>query len=375
MKRRRRRIALGAVVLASATIAVSSAGADSPGVPGAPNGPADPCATVNGAASSAQGSCDTLYTPTPKDGFAAGWQQQAGATFPGVQQDAADQYHSSSSPVPDTVDFYTVSFENENHGLAAGAECADPNTPEAKVADCRRVPVIYSYSQGNDGIGTWTQVYGPEVDSTDTQTGFVGAITWLGSGKALAVGGTGCYPTREDPTCADAADAPSTSGADPLAGNGRAWLMQAGGWSEVTSQLPTGTTGMAALDHSPRPGDCGSGASECAYAGGLRELVSFVNGRFVRRLAPGDPQVVCPSDAGVVPSSNTGLAATPAVSQPTGSGPCADWLFRVRAIRFAPGNTTPAVAAVAVTSGCCDTTDPYGRANDEARVLLYDGGR
>jgi hypothetical protein len=368
---RQRKFALCAAVAATA-LCVSGAAANTP----SPSpGPVDPCATVNGqtAGTAAQGSCDTWYTPVAKDGFAVGWHQVEGAVFPGLQRNTGDSYQSSDSAVPDTVDFYTVSFpaQNEHVGLAGGAECIGPPPPLAQLESCRRVPVIYSYTVDDQGKGTWKQVYGPDVDPADTQTGFVGAIAWLGPGKALAVGGDGCFPNREDVPCPPADQ--TTNATDPYAGNGRAWQLQNGSWSEISNQLPPGTTGMTALDASPRPGDCNQAASDCAFAGGYREIVEYSSDRFVHRFAPGDPNVVCPSDAPLVPSPPTGSGNTPPVSNPV-SGNCGDWLFRVRAIKFAPGSTTQPLQAVAVTSGCCDP-NAYGPANDVPRVLEWDGSQ
>lgn len=404
-----------AIMLAAGGLAVPGAVADTPS---APNGPVDPCAAVGSSpASTAASSCDTVATPVPKDAFAAGWQQTEGAEFPSpvVNQDPNDKYKTSSSTIPDTVDFYTVRFLNPSHGLAAGSECADrslesldPKSQLDQIEGCRRVPVIYSYTVGGDGIGTWAQVYGPDVDPTgDTRTGFVGAITFIGGlDKALAVGGDGCYPTREyvpSETACPVADQTSNQ-VDPQAGNGRAWLLKNGTWSEISGQLPAGTTGLTAADSSPRPADCGSGASDCAFAGGLREIVEFSSDAFQSpRFSPDDPQgrVVCPSDSGVVGSGTVPDAGSPpvdpSVSQvagqarqagaPVNLGPsnCPDWQFRVRSLRFAPGQTAPVVQAAAVTSGCCasDPTNtssttgqnPYGQLNDVGRLLLFQDGK
>ena len=92
----------------------------------------------------------------------------------------------------------TASHRTATDGLAAGAACADPATPPDQLATCPRVPVVYRYTVGADGTGTWSRMSLPD-EGPPARPGFVGAIAWIGKDHALAVGGDGCYPRREEP--------------------------------------------------------------------------------------------------------------------------------------------------------------------------------
>jgi hypothetical protein len=304
---------------------------------------------------------DTKATPVAKPGGPVGWSQVGGAVFPNAPRGS---YDPKLSPTPDTVDFFSVSFFSSDHGLAAGAACVDPNTTEDKLATCARVPVIYRYGRESPSQpAVWTEVY------RGTTQGFVGAIVWLSSGRALAVGGDGCYPRREE-RCA--ANAPPAGSADPIAGKGRAWELDGGNWQEV-SALPPEMTGMTAADASPRARDCGADTNaDCAFAGGLHQMWMWQDGRFSQGYtnAANDPnnKVDCGLDAHGGPTSDT----------------CPqEWRYRVRQIKFSPTGTDQygsSPAAVAVTSGCCsqtDTANPTGSGTlaETPRVLSFDGQR
>jgi hypothetical protein len=326
-------LALGAAALLAATVA-AGAGAQSTD----PNAIAQDPGPATGV--------DTNATPVAKPGESNGWNQVGGAVFPGANR---GKYDPTLSPTPDTVDFFTVSFFSTDVGLAAGAACADPNTPEDKLPTCVRIPVIYRYAKPTPGQpAEWSEVY------RGTTHGFVGGIVWLSQDRALAVGGDGCYPRREVQDCGS--NKPPAGSADPIAGNGRAWALDGGNWEEV-SNLPPAMTGMTALDASPRPkADCGA-ADECALAGGLRQIWMWKDGGFSQSFTnSADP-------------SNKVYCGMDAKNQPT-STPCPqEWRYRVRAIKFSPRGTGP--RAVAVTSGCCSQLDVgdagSGGAPDAAR--------
>jgi hypothetical protein len=302
---------------------------------------------------------DTKATPIAKPAGPVGWSQVGGAVFPNADRGA---YKPDLSPTPTTVDFFTVSFYGSDQGLAAGAACADASTSEDKLATCARVPVIYSYGRSSPSQpAEWTEVY------RGTTQGFVGAIAWLRDGRALAVGGDGCYPRREE---ACAVNAPPAGSADPIAGKGRAWELDGGNWQEVGG-LPDDMTGMTAADASPRPGDCGAdSADECAFAGGLRQIWMWQDGRFTQHYTnSADPanKVDCGTDA----------------AHPSAATCPQEWRYRVRQIKFAPTRTDQygsSPAAVAVTSGCCsppDTANPTGSGPlvESPRVLSFDAQR
>jgi hypothetical protein len=207
----------------------------------------DVLSTCQGAA---PGACDTEFTPVAKQDGSGQWRQESGAVFPGA---SSPNYQPSSSFAPDTVDFYSVSFENDSNGFAVGAACQEPNTPQSALVSCVRVPVIYQYTVGADGLGSWAQVY------EGTTPGFVGAVAWIGSsGQALAVGGNGCFPLHEQPASAlDGSPGPSCpngstpAGGDPAGTRGRVWLFDGSAWQEL-SRLPSGMGPLRARLLTPR---------------------------------------------------------------------------------------------------------------------------
>jgi hypothetical protein len=154
-------LAVGATVLALVTAAHANSSPGNPGTPAAPAVPAAPPLP------------DTQYTPLAKDGCAGGWSQVAGAVFPGAAP--CHGYDAAVSPVPFTVDFFTVSFLNQKNGFAAGAECADPSTKLADVDGCVRVPVIYQYTDTPQDGPRWTKVALPGAQTP----GYVGAIEFV----------------------------------------------------------------------------------------------------------------------------------------------------------------------------------------------------
>ena len=129
---------------------------------------------------------------------------------------------------------------------------------DAFLRDCQRVPVIYRYTPGQDKLGQRMSLPGED------RAGFVGAIAWIGKDRALAVGGSGVYPRREQPA------------GDPQpdrTGVGRAWLYDHGSWQEIdlagkqtTGPSPRPMGGLTALDCSPFPRPTASSASPAATA-------------------------------------------------------------------------------------------------------------
>jgi hypothetical protein len=356
---------LRTVVLTSLLLGVfASAGLAQVGAPEAP----DPWTT------SGQPQPDTQYTPVAKDGCAVGWDQIAGAVFPGSRACAPypgnpfpeGQPRRSATPV--TVDFYTVSFASPDHGFAGGAQCQGEPTDEQRqdldtfLDECTRVPVIWEYVSADGAeAAAWREAYRGDTP------GFVGAIAWMdGDGRrAMAVGGTGTpsadcpvrrrapedprrfgcgYPRREPATpLVDAGGSPNPDYEDP-AGDARVWIYDKGaaGRFEDVEPLPEPMGALTAIDFSPRPEqDCGG--SECGFAGGLGAIWMWKDGRFVTD-APGsyryrdgtEHRDAMPSDG----SGDRGANDTP---------------YRVRAVKFRPpreGDLYP--RARAVTSGCCD---------------------
>lgn len=268
---------------------------------------------------------DTKYTQQPKDGTGI-WTQVGGERFSTGEM-------VPGSPTPRTVDLYAVAFDSAATGYAGGAECVTPGATDAELATCAdRVPVLYGFRDPDGLGGTWTKVALPGGE----RPGYVGGIAFLGADRVLVVGGDGTYPRRER--------SPSASDGDP-AGRARAWLLEDGRWAELPA-LPAAMGGLTAVSGSPRPSDCGPAATDCAFAGGLRQLWRWSDGRF----APAT------FDAGGQPTTETPAALA----------------FRVRSLRFVPGSldAPPDVRAVGVTAGCC-SADPTQ--NVPRLLALYDG--
>ena len=308
---------------------------------------------------------DTDYTPVAK--ASERWQWFAGAKF------------SSGGPRPENVpegsvtpfeaDFFDLDFRAREEfgetdvGLAGGAECPERLPAEASAAEardqlagCDRVPVIYRYSVNDVGEDVWEEVYRGEG------RGYVGAVAWIDRERALAVGGTGRYPRRELRRADGESDAAYMARNDAgveenAAGMARAWLYEGGVWRELTdAELPAGMRGMSALDFSPRKADCGEDTkSECGFAGGLRQLWRYRDGRFDKGYIGGRPGDSPP------PSATTDLDRPELLR------------FRVREIEFDPktGGAAPLIGAYGVTSGCCD---PDALKN-VPWVLIYTGER
>lgn len=351
----------------------------------------DPGAAGQAVSSSGSNPTATKWTPTPgsiQQAADAQWRQVGGAVFPaqGVAQ-AANNFMGYTDikvfPAPDlgagttvpdyTVDFFTVGFRNdgsgsfhEDDGFAAGAACKELSTSDsdAALAACQRVPVIYQYSPWPTATDapTWHEVYRGS-DATGDGRGFVGAISWIPSeNKAVAVGGDGCYPRREESCAANQEEANTPSSqADPYAGGALAWEYQNDAWRPITN-LPRTMTGLTALDFSPRPSDCGGAVFECGMAGGLGQIWEWKDGSFQGSAS------YCSGP----PSSNPTSCSSPTteftVPEPDPSSVSApyDSPFRIRQLRFNPNpdatgaGQPPAPSAVAVTSGCCAANSTTG---------------
>ena len=250
-------------------------------------------------------------------------------------------------PAPPSEDETDFGPEGKPHthtklGFAGGAECRESVPEGASAGDarahadgCERVPVLYRYAVDENGDAGWSEVYRGEG------RGYVGAIAWLDGSRALAVGGSGCYPRREEP-CASGPAADPNAG-DPVAGRARAWLYQdwdgsgERAWREL--ELPAQMRGLTAASAEPKDVCDEDGAVTqwgCAAAGGLRQIWHFRDGAFVTGWS---------SDA----------------SAPREVGHPESFMFRVRDIR---GDT-------AATAGCC-TTDPTRPVG--FRLLKLSGG-
>ena len=299
-----------------------------------------PCAAALGAPSlpAPPSPPDTDFTPQPRDGTVAGWQQVGGATVDGSTARRFRMFSAPggvTSPTPYTADFTAVAFDGTNHGFAGGAQCAsDPPYPSpagfdesAFVGACPRVPALYEYDGRQQ---TWTRVALPG----GAKPGFIGGVAFIGHDKVLAVGGDGEYPKVE-----------RAAGQPDEAGYGRAWVYAQGSWCELgpgspCGALPAGMRGMGALACSPRQ-------EELCIAGGLQQLWHWRNGRFEG-----------------TPYTNT--------SPPSQVDNAGDFKYRVRAIKFVPDQTPGHFEAVAVTAGCC-SADQVVANGSAARLLLWDG--
>jgi hypothetical protein len=292
--------------------------------------------------------CDTEATPLPKSSDQ--WQQFGGAVFP---QQVSPRYDPKVSPTKVSADLYGTGFLNEKNGFAVGAICANPATSldEVTAGKCdqpaapgrgARVPVIYQYTDKLGEGPRWQEVYGPELSSPGAdRPGFIGAVTWIGPGQALAVGGDGQYPRREQD--------PSTA-ANDVAGHARAWLYDHGTWSEISDQLPhddgqgNPMRGLSAV-RCPQHGDA---ITDTCVAGGYQQIwmYSIAKAGFTKAYTGG------PHVAGRSPESDLENAD--------------GFRFRVRSFIFVPPDPSGSdmgiyrgVKVVALTSGCCaNPADP-----------------
>jgi hypothetical protein len=275
-----------------------------------------------------QAEIDTDYTARAKE--SARWSWYAGARYRGSV--ARPSAVPATSVTPFELDLFDVAFRDVSNGFAGGAVCREPvaaDDPDAptRVADCERVPALYEYSPDALRDKTWREV---DLGESAKGRGYIGAIAWIDAGHALAVGGTGCYPRREE----DCPGSPA-AGDDPRAGRGRAWL-------EI--EVPPEMRGLTALSAEPKA-VCteGTGAKAilaewgCAAAGGLRQVWHFRDGRFVKGWS-GD-------------GSTADAVGHPELFQ-----------YRVRDLR---GTT-------AVTAGCCSADPLVARGG---RQLAFDGVR
>jgi hypothetical protein len=266
---------------------------------------------------------DTEYTPVAKQ--SAAWLRIAGAEYPSKKAPADSQ-------VPDSVDFFSVSFDGQARGFAGGTDCADRSDPKTCT------PVIYGYTD-REGVGPrWDRL---PIDGSAGGQGYVAAIARLDDSRFIAAGGDGVYPRREDGVGVDTAGSPDPS-QDP-AGHARAWLYDGSSWSDITKDQPDGMGALTALDCSPD-------GKELCFAGGLRQLWTWQDGKFL------DTPLTDKSPNSEVYDGST-------------------WRFRLRELRFSPDlanpQLNPGFKAAAVTSGCCDLAP----ALDTPRMLLWDGKR
>jgi hypothetical protein len=271
---------------------------------------------------------NTRVTPTASENPKL-WAKVSGADFPAMSA-------SPSSPVKEDVNLYAVAFSDSKHGFAGGAACAQPDLSPSQVDGCDpRVPVIYEYSD-LDGIGPqWTEVY------RGTTRGYVGGLAFDVGGNALAVGGDGVYPTREQP-----------AGAIDPAGKARAWSIEPGRAPQEVGALPEGMSGFDTVDCTPRQSE-----GDYCIAGAFQQLWTWRDGRFSTRV---DPSVV---KRPLYNAAATGLITSDQLINKD------EFRFRVRSVRFVPGADLRDPQVVAVTSGCCAAN----AADNTARLLEFDG--
>jgi hypothetical protein len=368
--RARRRVAAaclaGCLVIAGAAMARAD---DTPTTPDptAPGGTLDQNLDKPGSLGDQAGgavSTDTDVTPQAKE--TGLWKQVAGAIYPRTQ--AADPTNTVEGSVTSfATDLFTVAFQNTDNGFAGGTTCKDDPEPrsgeikadyEKRVYRCSRttgegVPVIYRYSHPANSDPLWEKA---KLEGSD-KPGYVGAIAWISGQKALAVGGTGVYPRREQDltpaqkqTClaeVDEAGCEMTARLDndlaSGAGRGRAWLYDPAQYGDrdfheldLSAQLAQGMRGMSTLAFHPtlRPA--------FGFAGALGQIWTWSGDRFTEKVDRNSP-------------------ATKLINSP-------EFDFRVRDLRFVAGIESP--VAFAVTSGCC-AANP---AEDEPRLLAYSDG-
>jgi hypothetical protein len=341
------------------------------------------CALVGGAVATAQAQedpnatieeqaktygLDTDYTPVAKPTDL--WTLIHGAEYPETQ--AID----GSATTFDT-NLYTVSFQNRTIGLAAGSACAiepiqqkgeEDDDFARRATECEgtdgakvpRVPALYRYSEPKNEDPRWERLELPNEGSPD-DNGYIGAITWIDPQRALIVGGTGTYPSRElgasqqdhlgrqnsipRPTDPEKAD---------IAGDARAWVydratgeLEEKDLSQLTSETSVdGTTragmrGLTAADcyEDPQP-QFQEAKLELCFAGALGQIWEWRDGEFNgTRIDAMSPEQEL--EAAML------------------------FRYRVREIVFRPEEPPVAVAA---TSGCCAQV---GQENTP-RVLVYD---
>ncbi|MDX6662390.1 MAG: hypothetical protein QOG09_492, partial [Solirubrobacterales bacterium] len=312
-----------------------------------------------------------------------------------------------------TVSFLNPSFGLAG-GAQCRREPPDGTGGEALTQfldECERVPVIYRYTDNTENGPFWEEAYrGDEPGFVGAISWLHNLDTKEHGQRALAVGGTGSpsatcpktqpgcpgYPRREpgmsddpanadDSNCAEEGaknakvlevdpEGDSPKGAtwgpggpldaprvdtnqtiakqgDPQealaecednwrkthdpAGKGRAWLLTDSQWQELDA--PSDMRGQSALDAALDVGNCQGATAECAFAGGLQQIWMWKDGGFDR--LPWRPD-----------GPSRPLFGPPNFNTPCTSSISCEWHFRVRAIRFKPGN---AGGATAITSGCC----------------------
>jgi hypothetical protein len=281
------------------------------------------------------------------------WQQVAGAPY-------SDTKTILDSGTPFSADLYAVRLRNSREALAGGAACKDENVAPDDVPGCERVPVIY----GTDPDHSWHEVY------RSADSGYVGAIAWIGKGKALAVGGSGTYPKREpNPTGAQWDYATRVQNdRDHGAGDARAWYFHDGSWHDISDELPPQMSGLTALDIWIGKEPDGS---EWGLAGDYGHIWEWRGGRFtgkeIDQSSPstgGDAQWSIVNGPTSFSSTGTGTPGSPVVWSPSPeTSSASSFIYRVREIRIAPDRTQK--RAFAFTVGCC------GTAADRSRRIEY----
>ena len=272
------------------------------------------------------------------------------AVIGGADFEANDGTLNKFSKTPFTVDFFSTSFSPDGSvGLFGGWECPE-STAFGDLGTCARRPTVYRLYTDENGDTQLDEVALPGAD----RSGFVGAISWIDSNRALVVGGTGKYPRRERPAVAGGDAAYAADDREHGAGEARAWLYESGSWTEITDTLPAEMGALTAVGCAP-PGSPAARRGTCV-AGGMQQLWWW-------RPATADK----PEGFQDLVTSAQRAADPPG----TNATPIADFHFRVREVRFHPEGGSDVVGAV--TSGCCTPTT--GGSIAGGRFLFFSNGQ
>jgi hypothetical protein len=319
---------------------------------------------------------DTDYTPKygGKDGSKT-WVQVDGAEW----RDAgipAEAEHTVGGVTTYDDNLFDVAFRAERRGFAGGERCDDSSPDiltleQAEAADANCRPVLFEFTDTLERGAAWREV--AELPNAG-RPGFIGAIAWIDSKRAVAVGGTGIYPRREPPYREECQDRETLVGSETAprepwgvrcdpAGLARVWLYQDGAWCEMApgrveggcpalpkddpeTARPEGMRGLTAIDFKDdgfrAPGE------EIGFAGGLGQIWRWKGTDGAARF----DKLVDNHSASADLGGDRSDQAAPLLR------------FRVRDLRFW---LTRYTGAYGVTSGCCTPHDT----GDHPVVLTY----
>ena len=165
---------------------------------------------------------DTPHTPAAKAAPKGMFTQVGGAEWSVAGPKAEDV--PAGSPTPFEADLRAVSSRDADLSVAGGS---------LETGGERR-PVFYRYTIESD---RW------EEQQRFEGRGYVAKIAWIDSTRALAVGGDGAFPDREQEDGTGVCSAQGNPSLADKAGKPRAWLYTEGsGWREL-AQRPDGVAG------------------------------------------------------------------------------------------------------------------------------------